>query len=172
MKERRDIIRLKRKYDQMEKEPLVFTWARDRSVDCLIRCQFLVQRDHKPLVPILSTKDLADLLPRVLRFRIKLARLSFSIKHVPGKDLVIPDILSHAPAATIHETSLKISKEADGYLSFVISDLLASDQRLEEFRIKQDDDDVCAVVKQYTRDCWPPLHQVKGHTFYNQSCSP
>ena len=114
MKERRDIIRLKRKYDQIEKEPLVITWARDRSVDCLIRCQFLIQRDHKPLVPILNTNDLADLPPRLLRFRIKLARLSFSIKHVPGKDLVIPDMLSHAPAATTHETSLKISKEADG----------------------------------------------------------
>ena len=95
-----------------------------------------------------------------------------AIKHVPGKDLVIPDMLSHAPAATTHEASLKISKEADGYLSFVISDLPASDQRFEEFRIRQDDDDVCAVVKQYTRDSWPPLHQVKGHTFYGQSCSP
>ena len=158
----RSLTETEKRYAQIEKEALAITWACDRFADYLIGRQFLIQTDHKPLVPILSTKDLADLPPRVLRFRLRLARFSYAIEHIPGKELIIPDMLSRAPAVPVCDTLPDISKEADGYLSFVVSGLPASDQRLEEFRMKQDDDDVVAVLKQYTRDGWPPSHQIKG----------
>ena len=42
-----------------------------------------------------------DSLPlRVLRFRLRLDRFSYSIQHVPGKNLYSADALSHAPTST------------------------------------------------------------------------
>ena len=69
------------RYAQIEKEALSITWACDRFSEFLIGMEFEIQTDHKPLVPLLRTKQLDDLPPRILRFRL---RYQFSIYHVPG----------------------------------------------------------------------------------------
>ena len=56
--------------------------------------KFHVQTDHKPLVPLLSTKRLDELPLRVQRFRMRLMRFQFSISHVPGESLITADALS------------------------------------------------------------------------------
>ena len=56
--------------------------------------KFHVQTDHKPLVPLLSTKRLDELPLRVQRFRMRLMRFQFSISLVPGKSLITADALS------------------------------------------------------------------------------
>ena len=40
------------------KEALVVIWARERFQDYLIGLHFTIETDHKPLVPLLSTKTL------------------------------------------------------------------------------------------------------------------
>ena len=51
--------------------------------------------DHKPLVPILSTKDLDAIPnPRILNQRVKLLPYNFTPRYVPGKENVTPDALS------------------------------------------------------------------------------
>ena len=51
--------------------------------------------DHKPLVPILSTKDLDAILnPRILNQRVKLLPYNFIPRYVPGKENVTPEALS------------------------------------------------------------------------------
>ena len=47
-----------------------------------------IKTDHKPLVPLLTSKNLDELPIRVQRFRLRLMRFSFSMSHVPGKELV------------------------------------------------------------------------------------
>ncbi|KFD52055.1 hypothetical protein M513_07037 [Trichuris suis] len=64
----------------------------------LVGKRFHVETDHRPLVPLLSTKCLDDLPPRIQRFHMRLMRFNFSISHVPGKQLVTADTLSRAPA--------------------------------------------------------------------------
>jgi len=76
------------RYAQIEKEALAITWACDRFSDFLMGLKFHVQTDHKPLVPLLSTKRLDELPLRVQRFRMRLMRFQFSISHVPGKSLI------------------------------------------------------------------------------------
>lgn len=49
--------------------------------------------DHKPLVLLLSSKHLNDLPPRVLRFRLRMAKFDYTIFHVPGKLLYVADTL-------------------------------------------------------------------------------
>ena len=81
-------------YAQIEKEALAITWACDRFHQYLLGLRFHVKTDHKPLVPLLSSKNLDDLPLRVQRFRLRLMRYDFSISHVPGKELIIADALS------------------------------------------------------------------------------
>ena len=49
------------KYAQIEKDALAFTWACDRLSDYLIGIKFHIHTDHKPLVPLFSTKSLEEL---------------------------------------------------------------------------------------------------------------
>lgn len=52
--------------------------------------------DHKPLVPVLSSKHLNDL-PPVHRFRLRIAKINYSISHVPGRLLFTADALPRDP---------------------------------------------------------------------------
>ena len=85
------------RYAQIEKEALAVTWACERFQDYLIGMQFQIETDHKPLVPLFTHKSLDQLPLGVQRFRLRMMRFSYSISHVPGKDLTTDDTLSRAP---------------------------------------------------------------------------
>jgi len=70
---------------QIEKEALAFTWACEQSWEYIVGKSISVETDREPLVPPLSTLTLDQLPPRIQRFRMRLIRFSFKIKHVPGK---------------------------------------------------------------------------------------
>ena len=72
-------------YVQIEKEALALTWSCEKFSCYVLGRHFDIETDHKPLVPLLSTKSLDNLPPRVLRFRLRLACYDYSITHVPGK---------------------------------------------------------------------------------------
>ena len=55
-------------YAQIEKEALGITWASERFTDYLIDLEFHIETDHKPLVPLLSSRNLEDLPARVQQF--------------------------------------------------------------------------------------------------------
>ena len=93
----RSLTDTERRYAQIEKEALAVTWACEKFANYVLGCKFQIETDHKPLVPILSTKHLDNLPPRVLRFRLRLARFDYTIQHVPGKLLYTADALSRAP---------------------------------------------------------------------------
>ena len=71
------------RYTQIEKEALAATWACEKFSMYLLGKSFHVETDHKPLVPLLGSTHLDRLPPRVLRFRLRLARFNYSISHVP-----------------------------------------------------------------------------------------
>ena len=50
-------------YVQIEKEVLAVTWACEKFADFILGRQFEIEMDHKPLVPLLSTKHLDTLPP-------------------------------------------------------------------------------------------------------------
>ena len=86
------------RYAHIEKEALGITWASELFADYLIGLKFHIETDHKPLVPLLSTKNLEELPARVQRFRMSMMRFSYSTSHVPGKNLCTADTLSRAQA--------------------------------------------------------------------------
>ena len=96
----RSMTPTEQRYAQIEKEALALTWACERFSDYLIGLVFHIQTDHKPLVPLFSSKSLEELPLRVQRFRLRMLRYQFTISHIPGKELVIADMLSRAPTNT------------------------------------------------------------------------
>ena len=78
------------RYAQLKKEALALTWACERLSNYLVGTKFMIETDHKPLVPMLSTKRL-ELPVRIQRFRMRMMRFQFSITHVPGKALTTAD---------------------------------------------------------------------------------
>ena len=93
----RSLTTTEQRYAQIEKEALGMTWACERFQNYLLGRTFHIETDHKPLVPLMSSKNLEDLPLRVQRFRMRLMRFDFSISHVPGKNLVMADTLSRSP---------------------------------------------------------------------------
>jgi len=78
----------------IEKEALGITWAREKFAFFLVGRKFEVETDHKPLIALLGEKDLSQLPVRVQRFKKRLMRYDFVIKHTPGSPMYIADMLS------------------------------------------------------------------------------
>jgi len=53
------------RYVQIEKEALALTWACERFSNYVVGKSTVAETDHKPLVPLLSTRTLDDVRPRV-----------------------------------------------------------------------------------------------------------
>ena len=68
----RSLTDTEKRYAQIEKEALAITWACKRFSDFLVGIRFHVETDHKPLVPLLGSKSLDELPPRIQRLRMRL----------------------------------------------------------------------------------------------------
>ena len=84
-------------YAVIEKEALAATWACEKFAQYVTGMDFTVETDHKPLVSLLSSKDLSQMPPRILRFCMRIMRFSPKIEYVQGKYQVTADALSRAP---------------------------------------------------------------------------
>ena len=109
------------RYTQIEKEALDITWASERFADYLIGLKFHIETDHKPLVTLLSTKNLDELPARVQGFRMRMIRFSYSISHVPRKNLCTADTLSRAPLVKpLNQQEEKLENDVMAYVDSVI----------------------------------------------------
>ena len=137
-----------RRYVQIEKEALATTWACERLADHLIGKKFLVETDHNPLVPILGSKNLEEMSPRIQRLRMRVLRFDFSVSHVPGKHLSTADALSRAPIVEeTKENDPRPEEENNLYVHHIFNSLPASNTQLERIREKQEEDEVCQALK-------------------------
>ena len=147
-------------YAQIEKEALMAVWACDKFSEYLLGHTFLIETDHKRLVPLLGAKSLDSLPPRILRFRLRLSRFSYSIQHVPGKHLYTPDTLSRAPVSTADERDKVFQKKAEIFATAAVENLPASPQKLNIYKIAQSEDLVCSQIIRYCQQGWPSKHQI------------
>ena len=90
----RSLTETERRYAQIEKEALAITWSCEKFSDYVLGKEIVIETDHKPLLPLLTTKQLDSLPARVLRFRLRMDRFTYTLQHVPGKDLHTADALS------------------------------------------------------------------------------
>ena len=158
----RAMSKAEEKYVQIEKEALASTWACERLQEFLLGKRFHIETDHKPLIPLLSSKPLDELPLRVQRFRLRLMRFDFSIAHVPGKDLCTADTLSRTPVVGPSTSDHTFQQEVQAFLDVVTDNLPATDNRLSEIRSQQEQDPICQQLKQFCTQGWPHRSQVRG----------
>ena len=157
----RSMTKTECRYAQIEKEALATTWALEHWSNLLIGMRFHVETDHKPLVPLFSTKLIDELPVRIQRFRLRLMRFDFTVSHVPGKSLMTADTLSRAPLGEgmldcdEQHKQEELRKEAEAYVQAILVCLPSSDQRLEEIRTELKKDDVLKVVIHHVEHGWP-----------------
>ena len=133
------------------------TWACERFQDYLTGLIFHIATDHKPLVPLLSTKNLDEMTLRVQRFRMRLMRYQYTISHVAGKDLCTADTLSRASSIVN-----QLQQEVSAYVDLIIDHLPATQTKLEEIRREQEQDPVCQQIKSYCQTGWPMKSKLQG----------
>ena len=136
------------RYAQIEKEALAFTWACERLSDYLIGISFHIHTDHKPLIPLFSTKRLEDLPPRVQRFRLRMMRYDYTISHVPGKELIVANTLSRAPIDSYEESEQELIQEADTHVQAIITSLPVAKTWKEDIQQQQQQDQSVALYCQ------------------------
>ena len=148
------------KYAQIEKEALAVTWACTKFSDYLFRNKFLIESDHKPLIPLLNTKHLDCLPPRILRFRLRLAKFDYTVSHVPGKLLYAADALSRAPTSPVTPEDDSLQDDAELLVDTMVTSLPASKARLAVYLNGQKSDHTLTVVRLYCQGGWPSKHQI------------
>ena len=153
----RSMTETETRYAQIEKEALATAWACDKFADYFIGLRIIIETDHKPRVPLLGSKHLDDLPPRILRFRLRLARFDYIIQHVPGKLLVTGDALSRAPLSN----EVEQDQEPEHIMEVCVKHLPATQQRLSQYKQAQSVDPVCSSVMKYCRSEWPDRHYVE-----------
>ena len=109
-----DVYRTKIRSDR--ERSTATTWACETFADFVLGKEFLIETDQKLLVPLLGSKCLQDMPPRIQRFRMRLMRYLYQIVHVSRKDLTTADTLSRAQKKKpkIKQTTLIGPKEKGG----------------------------------------------------------
>ena len=141
------------RYAVIEKEALAATWACEKMSDYILGLDFALETDHRPLVPLLSTKDLSKMPPQILRFR-RMMRFNPRVIYVPGKNQITADALSRAPVCGPDAEEISFVGEVETFASHT-SVLPATEARLKSIREAQEADEVCSQVVDYCRNGWP-----------------
>ena len=102
----------------------------------------------------------------ILRFRIRLMRYSFTIRHVyrvPGKYLYTADVLSRSPSpAKSNDCEAdKLETSAELVISTVVSHLPGTPNHLKALSIAQSEDKSLQQVKMYCKEGWPDRQRIE-----------
>ena len=115
---------------RLKKDSLTTTWACERLADYLIGKRFHVETDHKAMVPILGSKNLKEMSPRIQRLPVSLLRFHFTVSHVPRKLLITADALSRAPVEQ-HDGQSSTEEQIYLYVQHVLASLPASNTQAQ-----------------------------------------
>jgi hypothetical protein len=127
----RTLTTAEQRYSQIEKECLASVWACERFDKYLVGLDtFELQTDHKPLVPLMRTKDLDMAPPRCQRMLIRMMRFNADVVHVPGKQLVIADALSRSPLPH-SEVDDADAEEVEAHVDLIQTTRPITDRRLQ-----------------------------------------
>ena len=148
-----------RRYAQIEQEALAITWAMERWRELLLGMKHLrVETDHKPLVPLLSTKSLDELPLRIQRFRMRLMKYDFTISHTPGKLMYTADALSRSPLPDTEDVD-NLRDHAEYHVNSFFVHVAASNDRLDDIREELKKDATLSAVIEFVRSGWPKNKQ-------------
>ena len=141
---------------------IAITWACDKLATYILGKKVHIKTDHKPLVPLLSTKLLDNMPPRVLQFHLQVARHDYTISLVPGKYLYTAVTVSRAPITSQVDADANSAtvEQAEALMEMCVSHLPASTHRINVYRTSQAVDPTCSTVINYWHQGWPDKNEV------------
>lgn len=144
-----------KRYSQIEKECLAGVWACERFARYVQGMEnFLLQTDHKPLVPLINTYDLDKVPPRCQRLLMRLLKFNVVAEHVPGKQLIIADALSRSPLTDSSDEHT--DQDVQAYVESVVENAPVSSKKLDKIRSATLEDEELQKIVQFIRNGWPP----------------
>lgn len=151
----RSLLDAETRYAAIEKEALDVCWAMDKfSPYILGMIDVIIETDHKPLIPLLGNMFLDRLPPRIQRFKLRLQRFHYSIRHISGKDNTSADALSRYTLRSADAEDSLFAEDVEHHVGETVQ-LNASDTRLEILRTDQKNDETLSKVRHHVEHGWP-----------------
>ena len=145
------------KWAQIEKECLAATWACERFKQFVTGVGFVLETDHKPLIPLINSKELHLAPVRCQRMLMKLARFSLVAEYTPGKFMVVADALSRSPMGLCEQKEESLEEEVEGFVGGVVGSLPVSSNQLQRIKEEQAKDKDLSLVSEYVLNGWPEV---------------
>ena len=111
--------------------------------------KFMIETDHKLLVPILSNKCLDEFPVGIQRCHMRMMRFQLSITQVPGNALTTADAVLRALLAQITPVDEKLTMDSDIYVSAVLQNVPVTDKCIAEIQKAQEQNTAFKTVEQH-----------------------
>ena len=139
------------RYAQIEKECLA--GACERFQKYLVGMDnFRLITDHKPLVPLINSKDLDAVPVRCQRLLMRLMGFNGKAEYAPGKTLFIADTLSHSPIDEVESTTESIIAS---HVNAVVHIWPVSQRKLDMIRSATEENEQLQRMRKLIREGWP-----------------
>ena len=152
----RSLTPTEKRWAQIEKECLALVWACEKFSHYLNGLPtFRLITDHKPLVPLINTKDLDKTPIRVQRLLIRLMRFNGVCEHVPGKALVVADALSRCNFLSQPHAQEVTVDDVETFVEDATRTWPVSSQNLKEIALETTKCSDMSLVYRHTQEGWP-----------------
>ena len=163
-------------YAQIERECLACVWTCEKFTQYLRGLEsYRLITDHKPLVPLIGEKDLNMVPLRCQRLLMRMMWFNPKPEYVPGKQLVVADLLSRKPLReSIDAITLQQEEDVSLHVITHVNNWPASPGRLGQIRRATTEDEELQMAIQFTQHGWPkyaqdvpiglrPLYEARNH---------
>ncbi|XP_037565227.2 uncharacterized protein K02A2.6-like [Dermacentor silvarum] len=140
----RALTQAEQRYAQIEKETLSISFGCEKFHHFVYGHKVFIETDHKPLLSI-AAKGICDMPPRLQRFFLRLLKYDFVLQYVPGKHLVLADMLSRSSPAS-HEDIAGAADDVEVHAVQVLGYLVTDATRQKLVQETARDDYLSTVI--------------------------
>ncbi|XP_030745261.1 uncharacterized protein K02A2.6-like [Sitophilus oryzae] len=136
------------RFSQIEKEMNAILYSCQKYHSYIYGRKVKILTDHKPLVSIMK-KGVADVSsPRLQRIKVKLLKYDIDVQYLPGKDMLIADLLSR--------NYIKDDIGSDNtFLTEIVHSVNVTDDKLKVFQSETSKDFELKLLKEICLKGWP-----------------
>ena len=154
----RSLTEAESRYAQIEKELLAVQFSLERFNQYTYGKKVAIESDHKPLEAIVK-KPLAAAPPRLQRILLRMQKYDYALEYKPGKELVLPDMLSRAPVSPTVDDNME--EKIALHVHLVRRTLPVTESKLEEIKRATTEDQSMSTLSETIKYGWP---ETKGET--------
>ncbi|KAK2552099.1 Transposon Ty3-I Gag-Pol polyprotein [Acropora cervicornis] len=148
----RSLTEAESRYAQIEKGLLAVQFSLERFNQYTYGKKVAIESDHKPLEAIVK-KPLAAAPPRLQRILLRMQKYDYALEYKPGKELVLPDMLSRAPVSPTVDDNME--EEIALHVHLVRRTLPVTESKWEEIRRATTEAQSMRTLSETIKYGWP-----------------